>query len=254
MNIRFFAYTLFILFSILPLSPLLAQSCAPPSLIGPGVSPGGYAIQGKNDCFMAADVNGGIRGGHSINPNCGGRCDEEINTPDGAMDSVRACLQTKGYAKPGRGTLDGKDGFTEALCRCNEIVFDKKFVCDQMSAQEGVAPGDLELLDELLDNECIVIVTLRMFIPVDPATPHIGYFDNHAVTLTDANSSTPEITVSDPNNPDEEVELPVNPDGSIDQDDWSNPNHPLAGGTVPLRIIRATLKCPELEESSDQRN
>lgn len=238
---------LFSLFILLP-SPGLAQDCAPPQ--GPGLSAQGYAVQGRNDCFMAADVNSGVSAGHSVNPDVCPTCSGHTDALDG-MYAVRQCLEDAGFATPGGGTKDGKDGFTDALCKCNEAVFGKKFVCDQMSTDDGFSRCDLELIDELLKNQCLVIATFSVFNPSTPSTPHIGNFGNHAVSIFAASAGTGTVSASDPNNPDSPTDVPVNPDGSVPQgDDPTNPPNRLAGGAVPLKLLRITIKCPATDEAA----
>jgi len=163
------------------------------------------------------------------------------------MQAVHYCLEQAGFAGD-MGTADGKKGFTEALCRCNEDVFKRDFVCDQISRKEFNL-GDLALLEEIAD-ECIIIMTLELFIPLDPQTPHIGSLTNRAVTVTGASLNPPSIKLSDPNDPDVTLTFPVKPDGTISEfSELPDTKHRLKGGAAPHWIERITIKCESSESA-----
>lgn len=221
-----------------------AQNCSPAPSRYPQNSPAGLAIQGPNGCFPAADVNSARHRGYQLpaTPPCSDCAAGGSSTAAEAANAVAACLEEAGYFS-NSGTKDWKAGFTEALCKCNELVFGVPFSCSQFDASGG--PDELEILDLLVKDRCIVIATLTVWNPI-PGAPHIGSWGSHAVAVTGADPASGTVSVSDPNSPDAPTSFPIDTNGNVPTNvDPAKPNPPLAGGSVPTSVERYTVKCPE---------
>ncbi|MCB0346962.1 MAG: hypothetical protein KDD66_17720, partial [Bdellovibrionales bacterium] len=224
-------------------------------------SPGGYAVQGENQCLPTADVNAGLDQGYTISPEMPLYDDSSGTTPADAANLMARCMESFGVYGPSNGTDIGSSDYPKALCYCNGVVFGQKFECYRtFFGDSGANFADMQLFETLRkDANAIVIfhVVLRRKCP-----PYHSFL-YHAMQFRGVSQSIPStkprdvaqlgepqhrssssggpgggtVLISDPNEPDETIEIQVGNDGSISSPDiWID--------TDVARIRGVTVKLP----------
>lgn len=223
-------------------SALVAQDCVSNSLGPAHLTAAGNIHQGKTQgCLIAADISGGLRAGHSIGGSTGGGDYCGISRAPTALDGFMAleqCLIEEGFYSPENGSARGLIGFTEALCRCNEMVFGIPFVCDELMGSTYNS-ADTKLIQELLKNNCIVIATLEVFTP----TRRGWLSSDHSVSVSGVDGDA--LTISDSNDPDTAFSVTF-ADGGFNKTALEKV---IANGVVARSLVSLTIKCPR---SSDE--
>ncbi|MDC0358203.1 hypothetical protein OAO01_05245 [Oligoflexia bacterium] len=158
----FLPASLFLLFSVAPAfslereNPELVYGCA----LGDEI--------GENGCTPLADLYGGL--GNGWKPF------GKYVTSDGTIykgnmwKDLLSCLLKAGVYSPARGTViqtskGSTQEFEDALCMCNELIFDESFYCSTSFSSNPFSSGTLGEIADALEDNCLVLAHSTIVAP-----------------------------------------------------------------------------------------